>query len=118
MPGLDGQRLTHGQPPARPGQCPARAGNDRVLPWRSPGTAGNLLPGYTARQNFELLPAAVTGLTGGPGCHNLFRHDAPPRVTAITGTRYERQRPDGQPARYPSQGQGHQDCSRNSPPGK
>jgi len=33
-------------------------------------------------------PAAVAGLTGGRGCHNLFRHDAQPRVTAITGTRY------------------------------
>jgi hypothetical protein len=30
----------------------------------------------------------VAGLTGGRGCHNLFRHDAQPRVTAITGTRY------------------------------
>ena len=33
-------------------------------------------------------PAAVAGLAGGRGCHNLFRHDAQPRVTAITGTRY------------------------------
>jgi hypothetical protein len=31
----------------------------------------------------------VAGLTGGRGCHNLFRHEAQPRVTAITGTRYE-----------------------------
>jgi hypothetical protein len=30
----------------------------------------------------------VAGLAGGRGCHNLFRHDAQPRVTAITGTRY------------------------------
>jgi hypothetical protein len=29
----------------------------------------------------------VAGLTGGRGCHNLFRHDAQPRVTAITGMR-------------------------------
>ena len=67
-----------------------------VLP--EPGTTGITLalPGYsrkpparyTGRQNFELLPAAVAGLTGGRGCHNLFRHDAQPRVTAITGTRY------------------------------
>ena len=59
-----------------------------------PGTTGITLalPGYSwkplVRQNFELLPAAVAGLTGGRGCHNLFRHDAQPRVTAITGTRY------------------------------
>ena len=60
-----------------------------------PGTTGITLalPGYSrkppARQDFELLPAAVAGLTGGRGCHNLFRHDAQPRVTAITRTRYE-----------------------------
>src|SRR5436305_251756 len=59
-----------------------------------PGTTGITLapPGYSwkppARQNFELLPAAVAGLAGGRGCHNLFRRDAQPRVTAITGTRY------------------------------
>ena len=63
-----------------------------VLP--EPGTTGITLAllGYSwkppARQNFELLPAAVAGLTGGRGCHNLFRHDAQPRVTAITRTRY------------------------------
>jgi hypothetical protein len=33
------------------------------------------------------------------------------------GDAVRRQRPDGQPARYPSQGRGHQDCSLNSPPG-
>src|SRR5260370_1035864 len=43
---------------------------------------------YAGRQNFELLPAAVAGLAGGRGCHDLLRHDAQPRVTAITGTRY------------------------------
>src|SRR6266576_6355284 len=63
-----------------------------------PGTTGITLalPGYsrkpparyTARQDFELLPAAVAGLTGGRGCHNLFTHDARPRVTAITGARH------------------------------
>jgi hypothetical protein len=67
-----------------------------VLP--EPGTTGITLtlPGYSrkpparhaGRQDFELLPAAVAGRTGGRGCHNLFRHDAQPRVTAITGTRY------------------------------
>src|SRR6266571_8159356 len=67
-----------------------------VLP--EPGTTGITLalPGYsrkpparhTGRQNFELLPAAVAGLTGGRGRHNLLRHDAQPRVTAITGTQY------------------------------
>src|SRR5258705_13645454 len=66
-----------------------------VLP--GPGTTGITLalPGYsrkpparyTGRQDFELLPAAVAGLTGGRGAHNLFRHDAQPRVTAITRTR-------------------------------
>src|SRR6266436_5527764 len=66
-----------------------------VLP--EPGTTGITLalPGYSrkpparsaGRQNFELLPAAVAGLTGGRGCHNLLRHGAQPRVTAITGTR-------------------------------
>jgi hypothetical protein len=64
-----------------------------VLP--GPGTTGITLalPGYSrkpparyaGRQDFELLPAAVAGLTGGRGCHNLLRHDAQPRVT---GTRY------------------------------
>src|SRR4029077_135257 len=68
-----------------------------VLP--EPGTTGITLalPGHsrkpparhTGRQNFELLPAAVAGLAGGRGCHNLVRHDAQPRVTAITGTRYK-----------------------------
>jgi hypothetical protein len=67
-----------------------------VLPER--GTTGITLalPGYSwkpparhaGRYNFELLPAAVAGLTGGRGCHNLLTHDAQPRVTAITGTRY------------------------------
>src|SRR5206468_4178658 len=62
-----------------------------VLP--GPGTTGypgapRVWPEIPARQDFELLPAAVAGLTGGRGCHNLFRHDAQPRVTAITGTRY------------------------------
>ena len=63
-----------------------------VLP--GAGTTGITLTllGYSweppARQNVELLPAAAAGLTGGQGCHNLFRHDAQPRVTAITGTRY------------------------------
>jgi hypothetical protein len=64
-----------------------------VLP--GPGTTGITLAllghsrkppaRYRGRQDFELLPAAVAGLTGGRGCHNLFRHDAQPRVT---GTRY------------------------------
>src|SRR5205814_9730010 len=67
-----------------------------VLP--KPGTTGIILalPGYSwkpparhaGRHNFELLPAAVAGRTGGRGCHNLLRHDAQRRVTAITGTRY------------------------------
>jgi hypothetical protein len=67
-----------------------------VLP--GPGTTGITLalPGYswkpparcTGRRNVELLPAAVAGLAGGRGCRNLLRHDAQPRVTAITGTRY------------------------------
>ena len=30
--------------------------------------------------------AAVAGLTGGPGCHGVLRHDAQPPVTAIGGT--------------------------------
>jgi hypothetical protein len=30
----------------------------------------------------------VAGLAGGRGGRNLLRHDAQPRVTAITGTRY------------------------------
>ena len=33
-------------------------------------------------------PAAVAGLAGGRGCRNLVRHDAEPRVTVLTGTRY------------------------------
>ena len=33
------------------------------------------------------------------------------------GDAVRRQRPDGQPVRYPLQGQGRQDCSLNSPPG-
>src|SRR5438477_13151406 len=67
-----------------------------VLP--EPGTTGITLAllgsswkppaRYTGRHYFGLLPAAVAGLTGGRGCHNLFRHDAPPRVPAITGARY------------------------------
>ena len=32
-------------------------------------------------------PAAVAGPTGGRGCHNRFRHDAQPWVTAITRPR-------------------------------
>jgi hypothetical protein len=31
--------------------------------------------------------ATVTGLTGGRGCHDRFRHDAQPPVTAIAGMR-------------------------------
>jgi len=31
--------------------------------------------------------AAVAGLTGGWGCHDVLRHDAQPPVTAIGGTR-------------------------------
>ena len=61
--------------------------------------------------------AAVTGLTGGRGCHDLLSRDAQPPVTAIAGMRYGDSGTDGQPVRYPSQGQGHQDCSLNSPPG-
>jgi hypothetical protein len=33
-------------------------------------------------------PAAVAGLTGGRGCHNLLRHNVQPPITALTGTRY------------------------------
>src|SRR5260370_30720832 len=77
-----------------------------VLP--EPGTTGITLalPGYswkpparyTGRQNFELLPAAVTG---GRGCRKLFRHDAQPRVTAIKGARFGDSRRVGSPSATP-----------------
>src|SRR2546423_690219 len=63
---------------------PGTAGITRALlgySWKPPAR-------YAGRQDFELLLAAVAGLTGGRGCHNLLRYDAHPGVTAITGTRY------------------------------
>ena len=61
--------------------------------------------------------AAVAGLTGGRGCHDLLRHDSQAPVTAIAGTRCGDSGRTGSPARYPSRGQRRQDCSLNSPPG-
>ena len=144
LPGQDPEASTLASARESPGACETQRGLPQAGTAREATEAAARSPGnpgmddrrsrgrsaHTRRCSRPRYGRSRCGPAGGAGPHRCRgRADrragvSRPPQARFAGTGHgdrgdavRRQRPDGQPARYPSRGQRRQDCSLNSPPG-